>query len=226
MNISRLFWDYQSRSYEKEARKYPGLHCRILQNTRKYLKGGDTVLDYGCATGKVACELADHVQEVHGLDFSARMIAAARKKAAELKIENVDFRQATIFDPVYPAESFDVVVALGILHLLKDPQKAIERIHALLKPGGLFVSSTACMADGHSVLDQINRFLSLLSRTGLFPHLRFCKIPELEGSIAQASFQILETESLLFDSESDQQQYIVARFVAAKKTEERNHEIR
>jgi 2-polyprenyl-3-methyl-5-hydroxy-6-metoxy-1,4-benzoquinol methylase len=217
MDISRLFWDYLSRGYEEEISKYAGLHLRILENTRKYLNDSDTVLDYGCSTGKITCELAGHVQEINGLDFSARMIAAARRKAAEHKIENVDFKQATIFDQVYPEESFDVILALGILHLLKDPQKAIERIHALLKPGGLFVSSTACMADSESALNLINRFVSLLSWTGLFPHLKFLKIPELETSITQASFQILETESLPFDSESDQQQYVIARFVAAKK---------
>lgn len=217
MNVSRMFWDYLSGNYEEETRKYAGLHLQILKNTRNYLKGSDTVLDYGCATGKITCELASQVKEIHGLDFSPRMIAAARRKAAEHKTENVDFKQATIFDPVYPGESFDVVLALGILHLLKDPQKAIERIHALLKPGGLFVSTTACMADSHSVLNQINRFVSLLSRMRIFPYLRFFRIPELEASITQASFQILETESLPFDSESDDQQYVIARFVAASK---------
>jgi 2-polyprenyl-3-methyl-5-hydroxy-6-metoxy-1,4-benzoquinol methylase len=212
-----MFWDFQSRNYEEESRKYAGLHLRILENTRKYLKGSYTVLDYGCATGKITCELAGQVREIHGLDFSRKMIAAARRKATESGIENVDFKQATIFDQVYQEESFDVVLALGILHLLKDPQKAIERIHALLGPGGLFVSSTASMADSYSVLNQVNRFASILSRLGIFPHMRFFRIPELEGSITQASFQILETESLPFDSESGDEQYIIAHFVAARK---------
>jgi 2-polyprenyl-3-methyl-5-hydroxy-6-metoxy-1,4-benzoquinol methylase len=212
-----MFWNFQARNYEEESREYAGLHLRILENTRKYLKGGDTVLDYGCATGKVTCELAGHVKEVHGLDFSSRMIAAARRKAAERRIKNADFKQGTIFDQIYPEESFDVVLALGILHLLKDPQRAIERIHALLRPGGLFVSSTASMADSYSVLNQINRFASVLSSVGIFPHMRFFRIPELEDSITQAGFQILGTESLPFDSESDEEQYIIAHFVAARK---------
>lgn len=217
MNISRVWWDYLSRNYEEETRKYAGLHLQILENTRKYLKDSDAVLDYGCATGKITCELAGQVKEIHGLDFSSRMIAAARRKAAECEIDNIDFKQATIFDQVYPGESFDVVLALNILHLLKDSQKAIERIHALLKPGGLFVSTAACMVDSHSVLNQLNRFVSLLSGTGIFPHLRFFRIPELEGSIARANLQILETASLPFESESNDRQYVIARFVAARK---------
>jgi 2-polyprenyl-3-methyl-5-hydroxy-6-metoxy-1,4-benzoquinol methylase len=213
-----MFWDFQSRHYEQESREYAGLHLRILEKTRTHLKDSDKVLDYGCATGKITCELASHAKEIHGLDFSRRMIAAATTNAAERRIENVEFEQATIFDQVYPEESFDLVLALGVLHLLKDPPRALERVNALLRPGGLFVSSTACMEDDYSVLNQINRFASLLSRVGILPYMRFFKIPELEASIIKAGFQILETETLPFDNGSDEQ-YVVARFVAARKAQ-------
>ena len=40
-----------------------------------------------------------------------------------------------------------MVLALNLLHLLPDRPAALAKIHRLLKPGGLFISSTACLAD-------------------------------------------------------------------------------
>ena len=67
------------------------------------------------------------------------MIEAARAKAVERKIENIDFAQATLFDERFERGFFDVVLAFNILHLLKHNQQAIGRITELLKPGGLFI---------------------------------------------------------------------------------------
>jgi 2-polyprenyl-3-methyl-5-hydroxy-6-metoxy-1,4-benzoquinol methylase len=59
--------------------------------------------------------------------------------------------QATIFDTRLKEETFDVILAFGILHLLKDFPKAIRRINELLKPGGWFISSTACMGKDKTI---------------------------------------------------------------------------
>jgi 2-polyprenyl-3-methyl-5-hydroxy-6-metoxy-1,4-benzoquinol methylase len=40
-----------------------------------------------------------------------------------------------------------VILAFHVLHLLEDTQEVVQRMHELLKPGGLFVSATACMGE-------------------------------------------------------------------------------
>ena len=216
MNISAMFWDRLANNFDEQEGQYKHTHLKTVENVTKYLNANDLVLDYGCATGKTACEIAGQVKEVRGIDFSSKMIAAAKRNAAERKIQNTDFTQATIFDQRLKQESFDVILAFGILHLLKDPSQAIQRINKLLKPGGWFVSSTACMGDDETIPTVINNILFIPSRIGIFPYLRFLKISELEHSITHGKFQIVETETLTFGP-TDDQAYIIARFVAAKK---------
>ena len=62
-------------------------------------------------------------------------------------IDNITFRQAGVEDFEAPDGSYDMVLALNLLHLLPDRTAALAKIHRLLKPGGIFVSSTVCLAD-------------------------------------------------------------------------------
>lgn len=216
MNISKIFWDMAAGNFDELEGRYRHTHLKTVENTKKYLHMSDLVLDYGCATGTTAVEIADQVKAIHGIDISCRMIEAAKRKVAEREIQNTSFMQATIFDKRLKKESFDVILAFGILHLLKDPLKAIQRINELLKPQGVFVSATACMGDDKTIPKVMNRILFIPGRTGIFPFLRFLEIPKLECLITNAKFRIVETETLTFSSTFDET-YIIARFIAAKK---------
>ena len=52
------------------------------------------VADLGCGTGAVAAELAPFVGQVIGVDNSAAMLKAARRRTAELS--NVDLRHGDL----------------------------------------------------------------------------------------------------------------------------------
>lgn len=136
------------------------------------------------------------------------MIDAAKRKAAERKIGNIDFTPATIFDEKHMIASFDVILALNVLHLLEDTQKVMKRMNELLKPGGFVISSTVCMGEKKTVS---NILLFLLIKIGIIPSMRFFKASELEDSIANENFQIVETESI--NTIDLQQNY----FIVAKK---------
>ncbi len=139
MNISELFWGRIAKNFDRQEENVAQARGKTVERTKKYLRGSDVLLDYGCGTGALAVELAGSVKTVQGIDISSKMIAAAKRKAEERNIENIDFRQSTLFDHRLEKESFDVVLASGILHFIKDPQKAVQRIYELLKPGdGLY----------------------------------------------------------------------------------------
>jgi ubiquinone/menaquinone biosynthesis C-methylase UbiE len=191
---SEMIWDMISRDMDKYAQNQ-GLKqfdVRRDEKLKKYLKDSDIVLDYGCGTGTVAINFADRVKKIHGIDFSFNMIEAAKKKAAEARIENIYFTQSTIFDESLTNESFDVVLAWGILHLVDERPNVIKRIYALLKPGGLFISATECMGEKKSAITSL---LSLLMNIGIFPPmLKFFTVSELEDSINSGNLQIVQTE--------------------------------
>ena len=66
-------------------------YTRTLDRTRYYLRGADTVLEFGCGTGTTALKLAPHVYRMVAADLSGEMIAIAREKTAAKACGNVEF---------------------------------------------------------------------------------------------------------------------------------------
>ena len=212
MNKTEKFWDKLENKFDKRAQKFGKQdYIKISENTKKYINSSDFVLDNGSATGIITYEITESMKEIHGLDISSKMIEAAKRKAVERNIENVDFAQATIFDERYKTESFDVILVFNILHALEDNQQAMQRIAELLKPGGLFISITPCLKEKMRFLNKFElSFYLLLSKIGLLPNVltRF-KFSELEDLIANGNLQIIETEKIYHRMSS--------YFVVAKK---------
>ncbi|MDA3953796.1 MAG: class I SAM-dependent methyltransferase [Bacteroidales bacterium] len=192
MNAEK-FWDSLSNNFDKRVKKYTQLYIKSIAKTKKHLNTNDIVLDYACGTGLIANEIATNVKHIYAIDISSKMIEAAKRKADKIKIKNIDFVQSTIFDEKYKKESFDVILAFNILHIVKDTHKLMQRINELLKPGGLIISTTACLGEKHTFL---NILISILNKIGIAQYMNLFKIPKLENVITKGNFQIIETETL------------------------------
>jgi 2-polyprenyl-3-methyl-5-hydroxy-6-metoxy-1,4-benzoquinol methylase len=190
---SERFWDSRSDEYDRNEAKYKQTYHKIVENTKTHLDTNEIVLDYACGTGVITNEIAGHVKEIHGVDISSKMIDVATRRAGERKLDNVHYAQSTIFDERYEKESFDVVLAFSILHLLEDTHKIVQRLSELLKPGGLFISATPCLGEKKSFLSIL---FFLMSKTGITPYMRFLRFSDLEGLVANGNFEIVETENL------------------------------
>ena len=125
------FWDGASKNYDKTEERFEYIHSKSRENTKKFLKGSDTVLDYGCGTGTATCQFSCQVKEVHAIDISSKMIEIAREKAAVAKVENVIFEQTDIFDSEFAKESYDVILAFNMLHTVASPQDVVLRINVM-----------------------------------------------------------------------------------------------
>jgi 2-polyprenyl-3-methyl-5-hydroxy-6-metoxy-1,4-benzoquinol methylase len=206
---AELFWHMNAKNMDTFAENEGLKKFEADRNEKleKYLPGSDYILDYGCGTGTLALRFAGRVKEIHGIDFAAGMIEVAGRKAAESGVDNARFMQATIFDPWLEKGSYDSVLAWGILHLVDDRNLVVKQIHELLKPGGLVVSATECMAEKKT---PITSLLSFLLKIGIFPiSLQYFTVAELEESFNGAGFQIVEKE-IMGDNP-------VSCFIAAKK---------
>jgi 2-polyprenyl-3-methyl-5-hydroxy-6-metoxy-1,4-benzoquinol methylase len=180
-------WDWLAWLYDRRADGDDELR-EIVERLSPLLDENHTVLDFGCASGVVACRVAPGVKHVTGLDTSPRMIERARERAGELP--NVDFRAASIFDEVLGA--FDVVLALHVLHLLPDPAAAVRRIAELVPPGGLLISVTPA-----GELGGLQRaMLSLVTRLGLLSHLAMMRVPDVEALLQNAGFEVIDADAL------------------------------
>lgn len=96
------------------------------------------VADLGCGTGSVAVLLAGEGYDVHGVDLSGAMVAAARAKAADSGV-TARFQQGDAAGPPWEPSSFDVVFARHVLWALPDPEAVVGRWAGLLRPGGRLV---------------------------------------------------------------------------------------
>jgi 2-polyprenyl-3-methyl-5-hydroxy-6-metoxy-1,4-benzoquinol methylase len=211
MSKLEAFWDGASKNYDKTEERFEYIHSKSRENTKKFLKGGDTVLDYGCGTGTAACLFSAFVKEIQAIDISSKMIDLAREKAAVANIENVSFAQGDIFDSQYSNESFDVILAFNMLHTVPNPQAVILRAKELLKPNGLFISVTPCLRQRMSFLVRLQiQFVSVLCKLGLIPiPIRRITSSDVESLLAVGGLQILESEEIYKDASS--------YFVVAKK---------
>jgi SAM-dependent methyltransferase len=121
--------------YDRKARLDPDEDLVLLR--ARGLGGSSTLVDLGAATGTFALAAAAEARRVVAVDVSPAMVAAAQAKVGVTSVECV---QAGFLGYEHTGEPADFVYSRNTLHHLPDFWKAIalERIAALLRPGGLF----------------------------------------------------------------------------------------
>ncbi|MCR8725123.1 class I SAM-dependent methyltransferase [Frigidibacter sp. ROC022] len=166
MATSPRIWNWIARRYARQPVPDAAAYQRKLDQTRALLAPDMTLLEFGCGTGTTALHHAPHVARIDAIDFAEGMIAIAREKAAAAGAGNLRFEVATIEDWPAPDASYDMVLGMSILHLLAERRAVLARVHALLKPGGRFLSSTVCISD----MGRLPRLLApVLRGLGLIP---------------------------------------------------------
>jgi ubiquinone/menaquinone biosynthesis C-methylase UbiE len=185
MHKPAKFWDRIAEKYSRSPIADEAAYQKKLEVTRQYFKPAMEVLELGCGTGSTAIKHAPFVKHIRAVDISSKMIEIARAKATG--IDNVTFEQATVEYLDVPRESVDTVLTLSLLHLLDNKEAAIAKIHAMLKPGGIFVSSTACLGDTmkwFKIVAPIGHFF------GVIPMVKIFTVQELVDSITNGGFAV------------------------------------
>lgn len=187
MANSVRFWDRIAARYARRPVADEAAYQEKLRITREYLSPDMTVLEFGCGTGSTAIAHAPHVEQIRASDVSPKMIEIAREKAAAAGVDNVSFEVAALDDLDVADGSIDAVLGLSILHLLSDRDAAIATVKRMLKPGGVFVSSTACVGESMKFFKYVGPPLAWL---GLIPMVRVFTIDDLVASLTAADFEI------------------------------------
>lgn len=79
------------------------------------------------------------------------------------------------------------MLGLNIIHLQDNWKEVIAQVYQMLKPGGVFVSSTICIGDTMGFLKLV---APIGSRLGLIPQLAIFKIGDLESALTSTGFEI------------------------------------
>jgi ubiquinone/menaquinone biosynthesis C-methylase UbiE len=187
MDRETKFWNKIADRYSRRPISDEVAYEKKLDITRKYFRPDMEVLEIGCGTGTTAIAHAPYVGHILATDLAPRMIEIATEKAKAANIDNVTFRASSVDALDLPDASIDAVMAHNLLHLLEDREPAIADIHRVLKPGGVFVTSTACLGDMMlplRLIVPVGRFLRL------FPLVKIFSAAELKESLEKAGFEI------------------------------------
>lgn len=186
MAPSSRFWDRIAKRYAKSPVADEEAYRKKLEITRGYFRPGMEVLEFGCGTGTTAVRHAPHVKYILATDISEKMLEFARERAREAGVSNVTFQQSSVEELKVPDRSLDAVMAHSILHLVENRDDIIARVFKMLRPGGVFISSTVCK-DAFGIW----RYVLPVGRLfGLFPLVRTFTAEELEDSMTRAGFEI------------------------------------
>lgn len=95
---------------------------------------GKKVLDVGCGNGWVLSKYAKCGARVSGIDISDTAVRISKKRFKLFGLKG-EFFVGDAENLPFPADTFDAVTSMGVLHHTPDTKKAVNEIHRVLKPG-------------------------------------------------------------------------------------------
>ena len=196
MAASEKFWNKIAARYARQPIADLEAYHAKLDATKACLKPDDIILDVGCGTGSLALELSTCVSEVHAIDLSSEMIKIANQKAADDSVGNVTFHNTTIDRVSFKSETFNAICAYNVLHLVDDRSATLNTILDLLKPGGFFISATACLGESRVPFRFLLPIVKLFGRA---PAVQVFGIQELERDLLDAGFVEIKRKKVSSD---------------------------
>ena len=140
-----LYDRMESQSYERlpivyepfDASKRPHFRDRAQILDFRSVLGGGRILDFGPGDGWPSLPIAPMVEEVVGVDGSARRVEVCRANAAKLGIANASFHHVSPGDPLpFDDASFGGIAAASSAEQTPDVEATLRELRRVLKPGG------------------------------------------------------------------------------------------
>ena len=137
-HVQRVF-DYEHRRARKSRLLdiQPRLVTQFIDDVQlpaTWFSGKDA-LDVGCGTGRWSYALAELGTRVTALDLTAAGCRATRRVLEPYAAGHVV--QASVGSLPLPSESFDFVMAWGVLHHTPNTRRSFEQLVPLVRPGGV-----------------------------------------------------------------------------------------
>lgn len=101
------------------------------------LQPDDDLLEVGCGSARLLHEQASHVRHVAGLDASEIQVGMARRRLADrIAAGTAEIVLGDAMALPWEDGRFSVVGSLNCLKFVPDPQKALQEMRRVLRPGG------------------------------------------------------------------------------------------
>jgi len=186
------FWDRIARKYAADPIADMAGYEATLARVQGLLSVEQDVLEIGCGTGTTALRLAPFTRRLLATDVSTGMIDIAREKLAIRPVPQLSFAVADADAPEFGQGAYDAVLAFNLLHLVDDLDQALSFAVQALRPGGLLVSKTPCIAEMNPLVPYLA--LPLMKAIGKAPQVLCFKEAQLLVAIARQGMEIVSVE--------------------------------
>ena len=134
-------YEYISESYSgnrKHVLEYPDI---LFANEITRLTGNGIFLDLGCGDGCFTVPAARNKTKIIAADISNKMMQILTQKANHnnVSLDNTTLCRMNALKIMLADNTVDCAVSCSVLHLISRPDKVINEIYRVLKPGGCFV---------------------------------------------------------------------------------------
>ena len=153
MQEHKNFWDKNAGRYDRFMRKDRAAYDEMYELIQPVVRH-KTVLELATGTGLIAKHIVNAAAHIEATDTSAEMIAEAKRGNHSAKLH---FSVQDMFRLPYADESFDVVIVSNALHIVPQPEKALQEIKRVLKDDGVLIAPTFTHA-GNSFSGKVRAF--------------------------------------------------------------------
>jgi phosphatidylethanolamine/phosphatidyl-N-methylethanolamine N-methyltransferase len=118
---------------------------------------GGRILEVGVGTGISLPEYSPD-NRIVGIDLSVEMLRKARKRVAELSLNNVEALEVMDAERLsFPDATFNVVVANHVISTIPHPETGLDECARMLKPGGemILISRVGAEAGLRHVVERL-----------------------------------------------------------------------
>ncbi len=158
MQEHKDFWDKNAGRYDRFMRKDRAAYDEMYELIRPIVRH-KTVLELATGTGLIAKHIVNAAAHIEATDASAEMIAEAKRDNRSVKLY---FSVQDMFCLPYANQSFNVVIVSNALHIVPQPEKALQEIKRVLKDDGVLIAPTFTHA-GNSFSGRAKAFFMKLA---------------------------------------------------------------
>ena len=160
---------------------YPGSKFKRFAPHLPQDLSGKSVLDIGCNAGFYSIEMKRRgAERVVAIDSDERYLAQARLASGVLGFEDIEFRQLDVYNVGALAETFDLVIFMGVLYHLRHPLLALDLIREHVAKDLMLFQSMQRGSKNVLQLDEDYKF----SETDLFFESSYPKLHFVEHRYA------------------------------------------
>ena len=158
MQGHKNFWDKNAGRYDRFMRKDRAAYDEMYEMIRPVVRH-KTVLELATGTGLIAKHIVNAAAHIEATDASPEMIAEAKRDNRSAKLH---FSVQDMFRLPYANQSFNVVIVSNALHIVPQPEKALQEIKRVLKDDGTLIAPTFTHA-GNSFSGKVKAFFMKLA---------------------------------------------------------------